>query len=125
MGQKPVRAAKTLGTFRSPESLNSARIERMTLSVYSLLSEQSIARAVRLIRALFNDSGDRNLPIVSVASMPAGPLCGGGLLDTADPALFRCRLLFASHTGAARDFTRIFKSRRESGSNLLLCSASV
>ena len=30
VGQKPVKAAKTLGMFRPPESLNSARIERMT-----------------------------------------------------------------------------------------------
>ena len=33
VGQKLVKAAKTLGMLPSPESLNSARIERMTPSM--------------------------------------------------------------------------------------------
>ena len=36
VGQKPVKAAKTLGMFRPPESLNSARIWRVTLSMDSV-----------------------------------------------------------------------------------------
>ena len=42
VGQRPVKAAKTLGMFRPPESFNSARIERMTPSMDSSLEEQSI-----------------------------------------------------------------------------------
>ena len=59
-----MKAAKTLGMFRPPESLNSARIERMTPSMGSLFSEEFIDGVLRQIRALFNDSGDRNIPRV-------------------------------------------------------------
>ena len=62
VGQKPVKAAKSLGMFRPPESLNSARIERMTPSMDSPFSGQSVDGVIRLIRALFNDSGGRNMP---------------------------------------------------------------
>ena len=67
VGQKPVKAAKTLGMFWPPESLNSARIERMTPSMDSSFSEQSIDGVIRHIRALFNDSGGRNMPRVLAA----------------------------------------------------------
>ena len=67
MGQKPLRAAKTLGMFRPPESLNSARIERMTPSMDSSFEEQAIDGVIRQTRALFNDSGGRNMPRVFAA----------------------------------------------------------
>ena len=38
---KPVKAAKILGMFQYPESLNSARIDRMTPSMDSLFEAQS------------------------------------------------------------------------------------
>ena len=52
VGREPVKAAKTLGMFSSPESLNSARIERMTPSMDSSFAEQSIGGVTRPIRAL-------------------------------------------------------------------------
>ena len=42
VGQKPVKAAKTLGMFQPPESLNSARIERMTPSMDCYENEEAI-----------------------------------------------------------------------------------
>ena len=50
-----VKAAKTLGMLRPPESLNSAQIWRMTPSMDSSFSEQSIGGVgvLRSIRALF------------------------------------------------------------------------
>ena len=56
VGQKPAKAAKTLGIFRLPESLNSARIESMTPSMDSSLEAQSIKGVTRSIRALFDDA---------------------------------------------------------------------
>ena len=67
VGQKPVEAAKTLGMFRPPESLDSARIERLTPSMDSSFLEQAIGEVVRSIRALFKYSGGRNMPRVSAA----------------------------------------------------------
>ena len=67
VGQKPVKAAKTLGMFRPPESLNSARIWRLTPSMDCSENEESIDGVIRQIRALFNDSGDRNMPRVFAA----------------------------------------------------------
>ena len=63
MGQKPVKAAKTRGMFRPPESLNSARMERMDCSE----NEESIDMIIRSIGALFNDSRGRNMPRVFAA----------------------------------------------------------
>ena len=67
VGQKPVEEAKTLGMFRPPESLNGARIERITPSLDSSFEEHSIDRVIRQIPALFNDSGGRNMPRVLAA----------------------------------------------------------
>ena len=67
VGQKPVKAAKTLGMFRPPESLNSARIERMTPSMDCFSNEDFIDGVIRSIRALFTDSGGRNMPRVLAA----------------------------------------------------------
>ena len=61
VGQEPVKAAKTLGMFRPPKSLNSARIWRMTPSMDYSENEESIDGVIRQIRALFNDSGGRNM----------------------------------------------------------------
>ena len=66
-GQKPVKTAKTLGMFRPLESLNCARIERMTPSMACSENEESIDGIIRSIRALFNDSGGRNMPRVLAA----------------------------------------------------------
>ena len=67
VGQKPVKAAKSLGLFRPPESLNCARIERMTPSMESLFPEPSIDGVIRSIRELVNDTGGRNMPRVLAA----------------------------------------------------------
>ena len=67
VGQKPVKAAKTLGMFRPPESLNSARIWRMTPSMDCSENKEYIDGVIRQIRALFNDSGDENMPRVLAA----------------------------------------------------------
>ena len=67
VGQKPVKAAKTRSVFRPPESLNSSGIERMTPSMDSLFSEQSIDGVIRQIRAPFNDPGHGNMPRVSAS----------------------------------------------------------
>ena len=67
VGQKPVQAAKTLGMFRPPESLNSARIERMTPSMACSENKESIDGIIRSIRALFKNSGDEIMPRVLAA----------------------------------------------------------
>ena len=56
-----------LGMFRPPESLNSAPIERLTPSMACSSNEESIDGVTRQIRALFNDSGGRNMPRVFAA----------------------------------------------------------
>ena len=59
--QKPVKAAEALGMFSSSESLNNARIERMTPPIDCSEKEEAFGRVIRSIRALFNASGGRNL----------------------------------------------------------------
>ena len=65
--RRPLLAAKSLGMFQPPESLNNSRIERMTPSMNSSFSEESIGGVMRSIRALLNDSGGRNMPRVLAA----------------------------------------------------------
>ena len=62
VGQKPVKADKTLGMFRPPESLNSARMGRMAPLMNCSGHEEFIDGVMRSIRVLFNDSGGRNMP---------------------------------------------------------------
>ena len=64
---RPVSQAQTLATFRPLESLNSARIERVTPSMDSLFSGQSIDGVIRSICALLNNFGGRNMPRVLAA----------------------------------------------------------
>ena len=61
VGQKPVKAAKTLGMFRPPESLIRARIERMTPPMDCSTNEESIDWLTRSILEPFNAPGGQNL----------------------------------------------------------------
>ena len=59
--RRPFLAAKTLGMFPSPETLNSARIERVTPSMETSFQGQAVGG--RSLRARFlNDSGNENMP---------------------------------------------------------------
>ena len=78
-----MQADKTLGMFRPPASLNSARIERVTPSMDFSENEESIDRVIRSIRPLFNDSGDENMPRVLAALAHRAPRCAA--LPTAGP----------------------------------------
>ena len=74
-------AAKTLGMFRPPESLNSSRIERMTAPMDYSGNEEAIDRVIRSIRTLFNDSGDENMSrdlAAFTGFWPTVPLGAGG-----------------------------------------------
>ena len=71
-----MKAPKTRGLFRPEESLNSARIERMTPSMVCSSDEESIDGVIRQIRALFNDSVDVEICLeIWLPSPVSGPLC--------------------------------------------------
>ena len=78
VGQRPVKVAKTLGMFRPAESLNCARIERMTPPMDCFENKVSIDRVLRSIRALFNDSGGRH----AQSSPVSGPLCAARVRES-------------------------------------------
>ena len=83
-------AASTLGMFPPPESLNSARIERMKPPMPCSVNEGSIEGVILSIEALFNDSGGGNTPRVLAASNGLPTHCAG---NAATPriAMWRCR----------------------------------
>ena len=95
VGQKPVKAAKTLGMFGPPESLNSARIESMTPSMACSENKEAIDGVIRSIQALFTDSGGPNMPRVLAAFT--------GFWPTVRPSQMACRSVATKRRTAGQE----------------------